>query len=136
MTGMDYYQWLGVAPDASGDEIKKAYRAQALQYHPDNCPEDPQTAQHRFHLVQEAYETLRDSERRRQYDLQRQVNSRNHAALRIMGMWIDREQAFKAVRRGISGTLRFVNRLAVEHGIATNETAEHPETNDVQNFND
>lgn len=133
---MDYYQRLGVAPDASADEIKKAYRAQALRYHPDNCPEDPETAQHQFHLVQEAYETLRDSQQRRRYDLQRQAIGRDDTGLRFMGMRIDTEQAFKAVRRGLSGTLRFVNRLAAEYGIDTNETSMQPETKSAEDSDD
>lgn len=62
---MDYYEILGVLPDASEIEIKAAYRRLARRYHPDSG--DPGDVE-RFRLVQEAYETLSDSSRRDIYD--------------------------------------------------------------------
>ncbi len=66
----DYYQALGVAPTASADEIKKAYRKLARQHHPDRNPDDPK-AEERFKEIQEAYDTLSDMEKRKVYDYRR-----------------------------------------------------------------
>jgi molecular chaperone DnaJ len=65
--GEDLYKVLGVAKGASEEEIKKAYRKLARKYHPDRNPDDP-TAEEKFKEVQGAYDTLSDSEKRKEYD--------------------------------------------------------------------
>ncbi|MCB1554023.1 MAG: DnaJ domain-containing protein [Xanthomonadales bacterium] len=62
----DYYETLGVSPSANDAEVKAAYRKLARKYHPD-VSKEPQ-AEERFKAVNEAYEALRDAEKRRAYD--------------------------------------------------------------------
>ncbi len=64
----DFYELLGITRDATEDDIKKAYRTMARQHHPDSNPDDPE-AENRFKEIGIAYETLRDPEKRRRYDM-------------------------------------------------------------------
>jgi len=63
----DYYQILGVSRSASEDEIRKAYRKLAMQYHPDRNPNDKQAEEH-FKEINEAYQVLNDPQKRAHYD--------------------------------------------------------------------
>ena len=63
----NYYYFLGILENASGEDIKKVYRKLSLKYHPDKNPDDLFFAD-RFREVQEAYDILGDSEKRRIYD--------------------------------------------------------------------
>ena len=67
MAKRDYYEVLGVARDASVQEIKKAYRRLAMKYHPDRNPDDPE-ADGKFKEASEAAEVLTDQEKRQAYD--------------------------------------------------------------------
>ncbi len=67
MSKADYYEVLGVSRDASDQELKSAYRKQAMKYHPDRNPGD-HTAEEKFKEASEAYQVLSDADKRAAYD--------------------------------------------------------------------
>ena len=67
MAKRDYYEVLGVDKNASADDIKKAYRKKAIQFHPDKNP-DNKEAEEKFKEAAEAYDVLSDSQKRQRYD--------------------------------------------------------------------
>src|SRR3954468_25061032 len=67
MSKRDFYEILGVSKGSSAEEIKKAYRKVAMQYHPDRNPGD-KSAEEKFKEAAEAYEILSDQDKRAQYD--------------------------------------------------------------------
>ena len=67
-TKTDYYDILGVSKSASPDEIKKAYRKQALEWHPDRHKDDKEAAEKRFKEINESYQVLSNPQKRTAYD--------------------------------------------------------------------
>src|SRR5882757_7369478 len=63
MSKRDYYEVLGVKKDASADEIKKAFRKAAVEHHPDRGGDET-----KFKEINEAYEVLKDADKRKRYD--------------------------------------------------------------------
>ena len=67
MAKRDFYEVLGVSKTASDEEIKRAYKKMAIKYHPDRNPGDKE-AEEKFKEAAEAYDVLRDPQKRQQYD--------------------------------------------------------------------
>ena len=89
MSKRDFYEILGVTKSASADEIKKAYRKVAMQFHPDRNPGD-KSAEEKFKEAAEAYEILSDTDKKAQYDRYGHAgvtgNGRGHAGAGGMNM--------------------------------------------------
>lgn len=80
-TSSEFYRILGVKPEATDVEIRKAYRGKALELHPDKNRNDPKATE-KFQQLNEAYETLKDPQKRKEYDLEekkkKQAKERRH----------------------------------------------------------
>lgn len=64
----ELYDTLGLTPDAGPDQIKKAYRKLAVQWHPDKNPDNKDEAEARFKVISEAYSVLSDEKKKKIYD--------------------------------------------------------------------
>ncbi|KAI8074011.1 X-domain of DnaJ-containing-domain-containing protein [Gongronella butleri] len=85
----EYYDLLGVGPQATADEIKKAYRKRAIQFHPDKNRDDP-TAEEKFKKISEAYQVLSDPQLRKRYNEFGEENG-----VKPDGGFVDPEEFFK-----------------------------------------
>lgn len=93
MPNFDYYEILGISPDSSSEEIKKAYRKLAFETHPDRNPGNA-LAEERFKKINEAYGVLSDSGKRAQYDQYRTFGSRTGSA-GASGFGYSQEEIFR-----------------------------------------
>jgi curved DNA-binding protein CbpA len=84
MSTRDLYELLGVPREASGDDVRKAYRRLARQHHPDANPDTPE-AEERFKEIQQAYEILSNPEMKRQYDERLRSSARKRRGGSRMG---------------------------------------------------
>ena len=75
-----YYEILRVPPNASDDDVKRAYRILAKKHHPDHNPQNRRMAELRFRLISEAYTGLKTQEKRTQYNKTMQMKAQNDNA--------------------------------------------------------
>lgn len=90
----DYYAVLGVPPEASSEEIKRAFRKLALETHPDRNPGDP-AAEERFKKINEAYGVLSDPQKRAEYDRYRAMGFQTGGAWGPSGFGYSQEDIFR-----------------------------------------
>lgn len=94
MASFDYYDILTVSPEASSEEIKKAYRKLALETHPDRNPGDAK-AEERFKKINEAYGVLSDANKRAQYDQYRRLGAHQRPGVQGTGFGYSQEEIFR-----------------------------------------
>ena len=119
--GADYYELLGVEPDATAGQIKQAFRKLALKYHPDHSDGQEDGAEKRFHAVHRAYEVLADPVKRRKYDAQRLYRTGGPQRIKIAGINIDREEVVKHAKRSLSNILRILDGAIKKSGFLPDE---------------
>jgi molecular chaperone DnaJ len=102
MAKRDYYEILGVAKNASDEDIKKAYRKLAMKFHPDRNPDD-KAAEEKFKEAKEAYEMLSDAEKRGAYDRFGHAGVDPNASMRGGGGGADFSEAFGGIFDEIFG---------------------------------
>lgn len=90
----DYYAILGVSPEASPEEIKRAFRRLALETHPDRNPGDP-SAEERFKKINEAYGVLSDPQKRAEYDRYRTMGFSSGGTYGPSGFGYSQEDIFR-----------------------------------------
>ena len=90
----DYYQTLGVADNASQEEIKRVFRKLAFKYHPDTNPGNEKQVEERFKEINEAYGVLGDKDKRQQYDFARKAGIGYDAGFR--GFQYSQQDIFRA----------------------------------------
>ena len=98
----DYYEVLGVSRNATDEELKKAYRQLARQYHPDLHPDDP-TAEDKFKEITEAYEVLSNKEKREMYDQYGHSAFENGGMGADMGGFSDVSEILESIFGGMGG---------------------------------
>ncbi len=120
-TGKDYYAILGVQEGATEEELKKAYRRLALQYHPDKNPGD-RKAEERFKAISEAYAVLMDHQKRRQYDSFRRAQAASAGT--TGGFGYSQEEIFRDLfaNPDLSSIFRDMNREFAKAGIRFDDT--------------
>ncbi|MBP7459831.1 MAG: molecular chaperone DnaJ [Candidatus Delongbacteria bacterium] len=101
-TKRDYYEVLGVDRQATESDIKKAYRKLAMQYHPDKNPGDKQS-EHQFKEVTEAYEVLKDADKRAKYDRFGHAGLSGAGGFSGGGMDMDLSEALRSFMQDFGG---------------------------------
>lgn len=110
----DYYEILGISKEADGNEIKRAYRALARQYHPDLNPGD-KAAEEKFKMLGEAYDVLSDVDKRSQYEEYSKYWKQRNAGGKAWGKWSRGRSSADAEYSAFEDFDNFVEQLLKRH---------------------